>query len=98
MTLRSQTAPKYGLEQVALYLLMHDRNQRRRDVKPKYFSAVYSNVFKAATDLVHSMGYGSTAGHIESLVGAAYNEYDGDIYAAWPVLAERLSAVSHDRR
>jgi hypothetical protein len=94
MTLQSQTVPKHGVELVALDLLMHDRNQRRRDIKPKYFIAVYSNVFKAATNLVHSMGYGSTPSHVETIVQTAYNEHDGDIYAAWPVLAERLREVS----
>lgn len=91
----TRRAPKHGIELVALDLLIHNRNARDQDITPKYFRAVYSNVYKATAEIVHDMGYGATGFMIQDIVGDTYNEHNGDIDAAWPALADKLNAIKH---
>jgi len=92
--------PKIGIERAALTLLDTHVRYRRRDVKPRYQAAANWAAAKAAIEVVHDMGYGSTPAHVESKVTDVYNELidagvaDHSIPSkGWADLAARLSTI-----
>jgi hypothetical protein len=93
--------PKPGIESAAVTLLHTHVKSRWTNLKPRYQTAVNWAAAQAAVEVVHDMGYGATARHVESIVTEIYNELTAAGHAdntipgkGWQVLAERLNAIA----
>ena len=70
-------------------------------LRDKFSSNLRWAAAQAAVEVVHDMGYGATARHVESIVTEIYNELTAAGHAdntipgkGWQVLAERLNAIA----
>ena len=93
--------PKIGIERAAVTLLNTHVKSRWTDLKPRYMHAVNWAAAKAATEVVHDMGYGATPAEVEGRVADVYNALietgipDHDVpRRGWADLAALLTAIA----